>query len=83
MTERVEKIVEFLKDRFPETIQMFNCRNTGGDFLFPIYEADNVTIEYCPSWMYIEIFGLTNEEFNSILFSGTEESDPYLGVVKW
>lgn len=66
--DRAKKIIEFLKEYFDgERIQMFDTRNTVGDWMTTIYMNHGVTIDYCPSWLYIEIFGLTDEEFNSVM----------------
>ena len=81
VNKRVEKVIDFLKKEFPDGIQMFNTRNMVGDFLYPIYEEDGISIDYCRSWDYIEIFGLKAEEFDTVLHSG--KGDPFLGTVRW
>ena len=83
MTEnkRVEKVIEFLKKEFPDGIQMFSTRNMVGDSLYPIYEEDGITIDYCSNYEYIEIFGLNKREFDTILHSG--KADPFLAHVVW
>ena len=66
--DRAKKIIEFLKEYFDgERIQMFYTRNTVGDWMYTIYSDDGITIDYCSGWLYIEIFGLTDEEFNSVM----------------
>ena len=66
--DRAKKIIEFLKEYFDgERIQMFDTRNTVGDWMTTIYMNHGVTIDYCFSWDYIEIFGLTDEEFNTVM----------------
>lgn len=62
------KVVEFLKEEFPNGEQTFFSRNTAGDTMFNIYEEDGIRIDYCPHWDYIEIFGLTRDEQEELTF---------------
>lgn len=71
--ELVANIISFIKSYFNDNyhngkIQMFDSRNTAGDILHPIWRdtAADVVIEYCSDYDYIEIFGLTSEEFDFI-----------------
>lgn len=58
-----ENAISFLKKRFPNKIQMFDTRNFAGDRMITIYDSNGVVIDYCPDYDYIEIFGLTDDEF--------------------
>lgn len=58
-----ENVISFLKKRFPNKIQMFDTRNFVGDHMITIYDSNGVVIDYCPDYDYIEIFGLTDDEF--------------------
>lgn len=60
---RIEKIKNFLMGAFTSPIQAFQTRNICGDFLITIYSEDNVVIDFCFDWRYIEIFGLTTREW--------------------
>lgn len=62
----MEKLIEFLKKEFPEGIQMFDTRNWVGDSMYNIYNADGIVVDYCYGYEYIEIFGLTNEQFEYV-----------------
>ena len=66
--EKLEKALAFLKDYFKdeESIQSFDCRNFVGDILYPIYNKDGIRIEYDPRHQYIEIFGLTHDEYTKL-----------------
>jgi DNA polymerase elongation subunit (family B) len=71
--ERVEKI---LKDAY-ETgeiyeypPQAFNTRNTVGDPMAPLYEDDEISIDNCSYYGYVEIFGLSTEEFDTLMDNG-------------
>lgn len=41
---------------------IFFCRNLVGDWMDTIYEDDGLTIDICYSYMYFEVFGLTEAE---------------------
>ena len=58
-----ENVISFLKKRFQNKIQMFDTRNFVGDHMITIYDSNGVVIDYCPDYDYIEIFGLTDDEF--------------------
>lgn len=67
--EKLKKALEFLRDYFKDYDRMpaYNCRNTAGDDMETIYEEDGITIEWCYNFSYIEVFGLTEVEFNKLL----------------
>lgn len=58
----------FLSKRFPDKIQMFNTKNVVGDEMETIYDDGKVKIEYSKGYDYIEIFGLSNWEYEEIYF---------------
>ena len=62
----MEKLIEFLKKKFPKGIQMFDTRNWVGDSMCNIYNEDGIVVDYCYGYEYIEIFGLTNEQFEYV-----------------
>ena len=64
---RANKIIYFLKEKFPNGIQCFYTRNLVGDEMETIYEDGEVTIDFCYYYEYIEIFGLTKEEYNDVV----------------
>lgn len=67
MNKKVEELIRFLETRFRVgKIQMFDTRNTEGDYMENIYHKDNIIVDYCPGYEYIEIFGLTYEEFEYV-----------------
>ena len=64
---RLEKLKKFLQENHPN-IQAFNTRNIAGDRMVTVYESsDGITVDYAPGWEYIEIFGITEDEFDSLL----------------
>lgn len=66
MTERVKRLVDFIKENDLEGMQSFNTRNTVGDPMCNIYCEDGICVDECSYYGYIEIFGLTKEEYLSL-----------------
>lgn len=65
MTEnKVEKVADFLTERFPKGIQMFDC--PGIDPTETIYHDDDVSIEWSWYYEFIEVFGLTDSEYKEL-----------------
>lgn len=63
ISEKLSKVVKFLCQEFPSGVQMFDTRNIVGDPMENIYSEDGIDIDYCYAYNYIEVFGLTEEEF--------------------
>lgn len=89
MTERVQHIIDFFKDNVEEipAFGIYDSRNTVGDRMFTIYDKENVQIDACYDYGYIEIFGLTPEEFTSCcveidkLTPNEEDDDNYFNTI--
>lgn len=64
---RIEKLIKFLKERFEYGIQMFDTPCLINDYRIPIYIEDNITVLYAPHWDYIEIYGISDEEFERVM----------------
>lgn len=64
---RIEKLIKFLKERFESGIQMFDTPSLVDDYRIPIYVEDDITVLYAPSWDYIEIYGISDEEFERVM----------------
>lgn len=62
----MRNLINFLATNFSNGIQMFNSRNLVGDEMHTIYDKDGITVDICYDWGYIEIFGLTDEEFETV-----------------
>lgn len=63
MNNKVTFIRDFLLEVFPGGIQMFNSKNNAGDYMIDIFDELDVRIKFAPRYEYVEVFGLTNEEF--------------------
>lgn len=46
---------------------MFDTPSLVNDYRKPIYVEDDITVLYAPSWNYIEIFGISDEEFERVM----------------
>ena len=64
--KEIEDLITKLKIFFPDGIQCFDCRGWMPDVLVTIYEQDGITVDYCHYWRYIEIFGISKDEFKYI-----------------
>lgn len=64
---RIEKLINFLKERFEDGIQMFDTPSIMGDFRVPIYGEDEITVLWAPHYEYIEIHGISDEEFERVM----------------
>lgn len=63
---RIENLIVFLKENFEKGIQMFDTPNIIGDFMVPIYMKDDISVFFAPEYDYIEIFGISDEEFEIV-----------------
>ena len=63
---RIENLIKFLKERFEDGIQMFDTPSMVDDFRVPIYSKDEITVLWAPYYDYIEIFGISSEEFERV-----------------
>ena len=64
---RIEKLIKFLKERFEDGIQMFDTPSMANDFRVPIYSEDEITVLWAPYYEYIEIYGISDEEFERVM----------------
>lgn len=64
---KIEKLIKFLKERFENGIQMFDTPSLVNDFRLPIYSEDEITVLWAPGYEYIEIYGISDEEFERVM----------------
>ena len=78
VADKVKEVVSFLSKRFPNDIQMFSTPNVAGDEMEFIYNKFGVYVLYCRYWDYIEVLGLTAEEFQNVmeLYQNSEREIP-------
>lgn len=63
---KIDKLKIFLQENYPNE-QAFNTRNIAGDSMERVYDEDEIIVDYCYYYSYIEIFGLTDEEFEDLI----------------
>lgn len=71
--DRLSKVKKFIQETYYDewtgkyTIQLFDSRNLVGDVMETVYEEDGITIDYCPRYWYLEIFGLSDKEYLELI----------------
>ena len=63
---RVEKLKKWLVENGYKGKQTFNTRNWAGDEMATVYQEDGIFVDYAVLWDYLEIFGLTDDEYKSL-----------------
>lgn len=63
---KIDKLKIFLQENYPNE-QAFNTKNIVGDSMVTVYNEDGIIVDYCYYYSYIEIFGLTDEEFKNLI----------------
>ena len=74
MSNKVEKVIKIIKEEvLPlmglDEVQTFDTRNIIGDSMHTIYNDEDITVDVCYGYEYIEVFGLTDEEYDELLES--------------
>ena len=64
--DKIDKLKIFLQENYPNE-QAFNTRNLIGDNMRTVYDEDGIIVDYCYEYEYIEIFGLTDVEFENLI----------------
>ena len=63
---KMEKLRKFLIDNGYKGIPTFDCSYTVGDPKRKVYDENGITVLSCCIYDYIEIYGLTYEEYQSL-----------------
>ena len=69
MREEVKRMLNWVIehiDEVPWKCGIFSTANIVGDSIEVIYNNDGIVIGACLYWDYIEIFGLTDDEFKEV-----------------
>lgn len=64
--DKMTKLRMFLIENNYNGKQTFDTRNIVGDNMYTVYNNDGITVDYCYCYDYLEIFGLTEEEYRSL-----------------
>lgn len=62
----VEEVLMFLEKEYPNGIQMFDSKIFVGEEIQQVYSSSDVQINYAARYNYVDISGLTDEEFNFV-----------------
>lgn len=76
--DRIEKLKKFLQQHLPNK-QAFNTTDWYGDSKRIVYISEGIIVLYCEGYNYVEILGLTDEEFDDLL----EENSDHLKTFKY
>ena len=71
--DRLERLKEVLRDNHLLGVQCFDCESLVGDYRETIYDEDGIQVLVCPYYEYVEILGLSDDEYKSI----TEQDKKY------
>lgn len=64
---KLEQAKQVIKERFDDAqYGIFSSRNIAGDHMTNIYDDGELEIDICYGWMYFEVFGLSEEEFEEL-----------------
>lgn len=68
MTTRVamRNLKTFLSLNYPET-KAYNIPVERDSLMQLVYDKNNIIVYYCKNWNYLEIYGLTQEEYASLI----------------
>ena len=64
--EAMRKLKKFLSLKYPET-KAYNIPVERDSYMQLVYNDDNITVYFCKNWNYLEIYGLTQEEYASLI----------------
>lgn len=75
--DEIQQLKDFLSNEgiqkfyeMPIPIQAFTTKNIANDRTIRIFNKYGITIEYCYTYDYIEIFGITGDEYIELLNEG-------------
>jgi len=63
---RLDNLKKMLVEKELEGKQVFNTRNILGDPMTNVYNEDEIQVDVCYRYDYVEIFGLTDDEWKEI-----------------
>lgn len=80
MTERLKDLIKWSDahmDQIPWRYGIFKCHGPGSDLRVCIYDKDGVELYACYGYKYVDVIGLTDEEFDdySAFLRAQDEDD--------
>ena len=64
--EAIKKLRNFIVNGGYKGMCTFDTRNIVGDPVTTVYDSDGITVDFCHYYDYLEIFGLTDEQYESL-----------------
>ena len=65
-SESIKNLRDFIVKMGLKGTQTFSTRNIAGDSMTTIYDSDGITVDFCQQYNYLEVFGLTDEQYQSL-----------------
>ena len=72
------KLINFLHENFKDGVQMFNTRNTVGDYTYCVFHDGDISVEFDDSvsdWHVAEIKSSNGDCWNTEVQSDADEDD--------
>ncbi len=76
ISDRFYKLLNFLRNSNLLGMLVFDCESLVGDARECVYSEDGISVLVCYYWDYVEVLGISDEEFKAI--STREGSFTYL-----
>lgn len=76
ISDRFYKLLDFLRNSNLLGMQVFNCESLVNDAMECVYSEDGIRVLVCYYWNYVEVLGISDEEFKAI--STMEDSYTFL-----
>lgn len=75
--DRLERLKEVLRDNNLLGVQCFDSESLVGDYRETFYDEDGIQVLVCPYYEYVEILGLSDDEYKSIT-----EQDSFSRIIR-
>lgn len=63
-----KQVKELIKENIEDArCGLFNTRNVVGDYLETLFDGQYFTLEICYNYGYFEVFGMNDEEYQTLL----------------
>lgn len=66
ISDRFHKLLNFLRNSNLLGMQVFDCESLVGDAMECVYSEDGIRVLVCYYWDYVEVLGISDEEFKAI-----------------
>lgn len=65
--KELEKVKKLIKENYKNAdCGIFDTKNILGDTMSNLFEGKYFTLDICYDWFYFEVFGTTEEEFETL-----------------